>query len=84
MTIDELEQILPPVAENDFSWEELLQSRFREFGVDAYSVGQWIYDLLKRKDLPSRQNEALRREYDEMGQILRDGYKRRKWSRLPG
>jgi len=52
-----------------------VQSRFREFGVDAYSVGQWIYDLLKRKGLPSRQNEALRRKYDEMGQILRDRYK---------
>jgi hypothetical protein len=71
MSIDELEQILPHVTDNDFTWEELLQSRFNEFGVYPNSVGQAIYDLLHVKSLPHKQNPGLKRKYDEFAEIMR-------------
>jgi hypothetical protein len=71
MSIDELEQLLPHVTDNDFTWEELLQSRFNEFGVYPNSVGQAIYDLLLVKGLSPKQNPALKRKYDEFAEIMR-------------
>ena len=76
MSVDELEQILPHVADNDFTWEELLQSRFNEFGVYPHSVGQTIYDLLLSKGLSSKQNQALKRKSDEFAEIIRRVFQR--------
>jgi hypothetical protein len=71
MTIDELEQTLSYVTDNDFSWEELLNSRFNEFGVSPNSVGQAIYALIVQKGLAAKQNPALKRKYDEFGDEMR-------------
>ena len=71
MSIDELEQLLPHVTDGDFTWEELLQSRFNEFGVYPNSVGQAIYDLRLVKGLSPKQNQALKRKYDEFAEIMR-------------
>ena len=72
MTIDELEQALRYVTDNDFSWKELLDSRFNEFGVYPNSVGQAIYALMVMKGLAGRQNPALKRKYDEFADRMRE------------
>ena len=74
MSTDEFEQILPHVADNDFTWEELLQSRFNEIGVYPHSVGQAIYDLLLGKGLGSKQNQALKAKSDELGELIRRAF----------
>jgi hypothetical protein len=76
MSTDELEQILPHVADNDFTWEELLQIRFNEFGVYPFSVGQAIYDLLRSKSLASKQNPALKEKGDEVAEIIRRAFRK--------
>jgi hypothetical protein len=72
MSIDELEETLSYVTNNDFSWDELLDSRFNEFGVSPNSVGQAIYALLVTKGLPTKRNSALKRKYDELGDRMRE------------
>jgi recA bacterial DNA recombination protein len=74
MTIDELEQALCYVTDNDFSWSELLESRFNEFGVYPNSVGQAIYALMVMRGLKSKQNSALKRKYDEIADRIREIY----------
>jgi hypothetical protein len=76
MSTDEFEQVLPHVADNDFTWEELLQIRFNEFGVYPFSVGQTIYDLLRSKDLASKQNPALKQKADEVSEIIRRAFRK--------
>ncbi len=76
MSTDEFEQILPHVAENDFTWEELLQIRFSEFGVYPFSVGQAIFDLLRSKGLPSKPNPALKQKSDEVAEIIRRAFRK--------
>ena len=71
MSIDELVHLLPHVSDGDFTWEEILQSRFNVYGVYPNSVGQAIYDLLLVKGLSSKQNPALKRKYDEFSEIMR-------------
>jgi hypothetical protein len=72
MTIDELEQALCYVTDNDFSWKELLDSRFNEFGVYPNSVGQAIYALMVMKGVAGKQNPALKRKYDEFADRMRE------------
>jgi hypothetical protein len=76
MSTDEFEQVLPHVADNDFTWEELLQIRFNEFGVYPFSVGQTIYDLLRSKGLASKQNPALKQKADEVSEIIRRAFRK--------
>jgi hypothetical protein len=78
MSIDELEQTLSHVTDNDFSWNELLDSRFNEFGVYPNSVGQAIYALTVMKNLTSKQNPALKRKYDEFGDRMREVFQKNK------
>jgi hypothetical protein len=78
MSIDELEQALSHVTDNDFSWSELLDSRFNEFGVYPNSVGQAIYALTVMKNLTSKQNPALKRKYDEFGDRMREVFQKSK------
>ena len=76
MSIDELEQALSHVTDNDFSWSELLDSRFNEFGVYPNSVGQAIYALTVMKSLTPKQNPALKRKYDEFGDRMREVFQK--------
>lgn len=75
MSIDELEQTLCYVADNDFSWIELLDSRFNEHGVCPNSVGQAIYAFIVSKGLTNKQNPALKRKYEEFGRRMREIFK---------
>jgi hypothetical protein len=78
MSTDEIEQILAHTAVSDFTWKELLQSRFNEFGVYPYSVGQAIYDLLQSKGLASKPNPALKGKADEVAEIIRRAFQKRR------
>jgi hypothetical protein len=76
ITIDELVQALCYVTDNDFSWKELLDSRFNEFGVYPNSVGQAIYALIVMKGLAAKQNPALKRKYDEFADRMREVFQK--------
>lgn len=75
MSINELQEILPYVAENAFSWTELLQSRFNALGVGPTSVHQAIYDMCRSKSLRSLRNQAVRSEFDKVWAIISSRYK---------
>jgi len=75
MSIGEFEEILPYVSGNIFSWEELLQRRFNQAQVNAFSVHQTIFDLLQSKGMQPQRNESLSKKYDEIGRIISSRYK---------
>jgi len=66
MSIDELEEVLPYVAANIFTWEELLQQRFLQTEVSGYSVHQTIFDLLIKKKTPPLRNEPMLKKSAEI------------------
>ena len=74
MSVNELEEILPYVAGNAFSWADLLDFRSRHL-TGAFSVHQAIYDLLREKNLPASRNPAVRKSFDEVWRIISARYK---------
>jgi hypothetical protein len=74
MSVNELEEILPYVSENLFSWSELLDFRLSGPTRGAFSVHQSIYDLLREKGLSARRNQAIRKSFDEVWKIIRSRY----------
>jgi len=74
MSINELEEILPHVSTNSFSWPELLDFRSNGPSGGAFSVHQAIYDLLHAKDLPATRNQAIRKNFDEVLRIIGSRY----------
>jgi hypothetical protein len=74
MSINELEEMLPYVSGNSFSWAELLDFRFNNL-TGAFSVHQAIYDLLRAKGLPRSRNQAVRTSFDEVWRIISSRYK---------
>jgi hypothetical protein len=75
MSINELEELLPYVSSSTFTWAELLRSRFTETGVGPFSVHQAIYDLAQIRGFAPQRNEALRKKFDEVWQIISNRYK---------
>ena len=75
MSVNELEEILPYVSENLFSWPELLDFRLSGPTRGAFSVHQAIYDLLREKGLSARRNQAIRKSFDEVWEIIGSRYK---------
>jgi hypothetical protein len=75
MSVNELEEILPYVSENLFSWPELLDFRLSGPTRGAFSVHQAIYDLLREKGLSARRNQAIRKSFDEVWDIIGSRYK---------
>jgi hypothetical protein len=70
MSINELEEILPYVSGNAFSWAELLGSRFKETGVGPFSVHQAIYDLSRSKGFQQHRNQAIRNKFEKVWKII--------------
>lgn len=64
MSINELEEVLPYVADEMVTWEELLESRFTNGNVQALSVHQALYNLTLVRSLPGRRNDVLRRFFE--------------------
>jgi hypothetical protein len=75
MSVNELDEILPYVSENLFSWPELLDFRLSGPTRGAFSVHQAIYDLLREKGLSARRNQAIRKSFDEVWEIIGSRYK---------
>jgi hypothetical protein len=75
MSVNELEELLPFVSENAFSWTELLRSRFIGTELATVSVHQAIYDLCQSKGLASRRNQAIRPKFDKVWSIISSRYK---------
>jgi hypothetical protein len=75
MSVNELEEILPYISENLFSWSELLDFRLSGPTGGAFSVHQAIYDLLREKGLSARRNQAIRKSFDEVWKIIGSRYK---------
>jgi hypothetical protein len=75
MSVNELEEILPYVSENLFSWPELLDFRLSGPTRGAFSVHQAIYDLLREKGFSARRNQAIRKSFDEVWKIIGSRYK---------
>lgn len=76
MSIDEPEDTLAYVTNNDFSWQERLDSRFNDLGVNPNSVGQAIYAIITSKSIAPKQNVALKSKYDEFGQVMQKIYEK--------
>jgi hypothetical protein len=70
MSVNELEEILPYVSENLFSWPELLDFRLSGPTGGAFSVRQEIYDLLRGKGLAARRDQAIPKSFDEVWKII--------------
>ena len=78
MSVNELEEILPYVSENLFSWSELLDFRLSGLTGGAFSVHQAIYDLLREKGLSARRNQAIRKSFEmRSGKLLAVAIRRR-------
>jgi hypothetical protein len=73
MSINELEEVLPYVSDNLFSWVELLDFRLSSSG-GAFSIHQAVYDLLRAKGLSARRNQAIRKSFDEVWKIIKERY----------
>jgi hypothetical protein len=76
MSVNELEEVLPYVASNAFTWADLLDFRSRHLS-GAFSVHQAIYDLLREKNLPASRNPAVRNSFDEVWRIISSRYQAR-------
>ena len=75
ISVNELEEILPYVSENLFSWYELLDFRLSGPTGGAFSVPQAIYDLLRERGLLARRNQAIRKSFAEVWKIIDSRYK---------
>jgi hypothetical protein len=75
MSVNELEEILPYVSDNSFSWPELLDFRLGGPTGGPFPVHQAIYDLLRQKGLSARRNQAIRESFDEVWKIIGSRYK---------
>jgi hypothetical protein len=75
MSVNELEEILPYVSANLFSWPELLDFRLSGPTGGAFSVHQAIYDLLRAKGLTPVRNEEIRKSFEEIWKIISSRYR---------
>ena len=74
MTINEFEEMLGYVAQNAFSWAELLDTRFANGDVIGHSVHQAMYDWRHSKGVGLYRNEVLLKRFNEIFQKMRERY----------
>jgi hypothetical protein len=67
LSIDELEEILPYFAANDWSWPAFLLDRFGDHRrVPGYSVHQSLHNFRSQNGIPRRVNKFVMRKFDEV------------------
>lgn len=66
MSVDELEKLLPNIYAGACTWMEILNERFDEDRVKAFSVHQTLYDLCQKKRLEIKNNDFLLAGFDEI------------------
>lgn len=74
-SINELEEMLPYVSQNAFSWRDLLGSRFNDGGVYPFSVHQAIYDWAQKNRIQPLRNQAIRKRFEQVWSIISSNYK---------
>ena len=75
MTIGELEEILPYVSKNIFTWAELFETRFVGSEVIGHSAHQAIFDLRHTKGVASLRNEVILKRFDQIFEKMKESYK---------
>jgi hypothetical protein len=66
MSVDELEKLLPNIYAGACTWMEILNERFDEDRVKAFSVHQTLYDLCQKKGVEIKNNGFLLAGFDEI------------------
>jgi hypothetical protein len=66
MSVDELEKLLPNIQAGTCTWMELLNERFDDDRVRAFSVHQTLYDLCQNKRTEFERNSFLLAGFDEI------------------
>lgn len=66
MSVDELEKLLPNIQAGTCTWMELLNERFDDDRVRAFSVHQTLYDLCQKKRTEFERNSFLLAGFDEI------------------
>jgi hypothetical protein len=66
MSVDELEKLLPNIYAGACTWMEILNERFDEDRVKAFSVHQTLYDLCQKKRVEIKNNDFLLAGFDEI------------------
>jgi hypothetical protein len=74
MSVNELEEILSYVGGNAFSRAVLLDFRSRHLR-GTFSVHQQFMILLREKNLPTSQNPAVRKSFEEVWRWISAYYK---------
>lgn len=64
MSVDELEKLLPYMQAGAVTWPEVLNERFDEDRVSAFSVHQSLYDLCQKKGVGVENNRFLLEGFD--------------------
>ena len=75
MSIEGLEMALPYLSAGDLTWQQLLDSRFKDGAVDERSIYQAIYDWRESHKMPRRINEYLRTRFDATFHSVLDRYR---------
>jgi hypothetical protein len=74
MTIGELEEILPYVSINTFTWAELFETRFAGSEVIGYSVHQALFDWRHTKGVASFRNEVILKRFQQIFERMKESY----------
>ena len=75
MTISELEEILPYVSNNTFTWADLFETRFAGSEVIGYSVHQAVFDLRHARGVASFRNEVILKRFHQIFEKMKETYK---------
>lgn len=74
MTMGELEEMLPYVSGNVFTWAELFETRFAGSDVIGHSVYQAIFDWRRRRRLPAIRNVVVLERLQQLFRKMKEGY----------
>lgn len=71
MSIGELEELLPYIAQGKVSWRDLLSSRFRDSEVIITSVHQALYNINRDRQTPYIRNSVLLERFERVFERVR-------------
>ena len=75
MLVDELEQLLPNIAADDVTWQELLTRRFNGSRVVAEPIHTTLIDVAIERGFGRRADRFLRKQSEMLIEIIKNAYK---------
>jgi len=75
MSVDELEKLLPNIHAGACTWMEILNERFDEDRVRAFSVHQTLYDICQKKRIEIKNNDFLLAGFEEIFSTIFSKYR---------